>query len=134
MAVCADCIWLPIGIVAVIALAPAGCTFSQFEASPKKLTCASGVGYGGQFTYSVAVCVVNYIIIFVIYTHTATISPAPKDLFVRSTFFVPSSCSNNMYFLFICAFTTVMVTTTSTGPTLVLVAILYRLLLVFEGF
>ena len=36
VAVCVDRIYLPFGIVAVIALAPAGCMFSQFEASHKK--------------------------------------------------------------------------------------------------
>ena len=37
VAVCVDRICLPFGIVAVIALAPAGWMFSQFEASHKKL-------------------------------------------------------------------------------------------------
>ena len=36
VAVCADRICSAFGIVAVIALAPAGWMFSQFEASPKK--------------------------------------------------------------------------------------------------
>ena len=38
VAVCVDRICLPFGIVVVIALAPAGCMFSQFEASHKKKT------------------------------------------------------------------------------------------------
>ena len=36
VAVCVDCICLPFGIVAVIALAPTGWMFLQFEASHKK--------------------------------------------------------------------------------------------------
>ena len=44
--VCVDQIFPPFGIVTVIALAPAGWMFSQFEASHKKITCASGVSYG----------------------------------------------------------------------------------------
>ena len=37
VAVCVDRICSPFGIVAMIVLAPAGCMFSQFEASHKKM-------------------------------------------------------------------------------------------------
>ena len=61
-------------------------------------------------------------------------SPVLKHLFVRSTFFVSKSCSADVSFFFVCAFTIGMVTLTSTGPAIMSGAVFSQLLLVFEAF
>ena len=61
-------------------------------------------------------------------------SPVLKHLFVWSTFFFSKSCSGDVSIFFVCAFTTGMIASTSTGPAIMSGAFFSRLLFVSEAF